>query len=344
MRGTARELGLDRKVVKRWVDRSKTHRQPVAIAKSGRPRGLSPQHAALAIKWLTLGGMTSGAVARKLHEEGYTPHQLHRTTVIRHAKRVARERGERLRPQTGKPAVMLTLANKQARLRFAQSNRSRDWSRVMFTDRKKFQLRHPGSSVGPVTWTVGDRRRSALRVTRPATVNVYAGLTVHGVTQCHVVTGTTGNKSSYLNMKGEPARNITSSEYKDVVSKTFIPEGDRLFGGRGVTPNWVLQQDNDPTHKVARAEVVTRNRARLGNVELLSNWPPNSPDLNIIENLWSMVDAKLQARACKTAAEFKQAVLDEMRAVPLASIKALFDSLPGRMKKVISNGGSRLGY
>ena len=145
-----------------------------------------------------------------------------------------------------------------------------------------------------------------------------------------------------MNKKGEPARNITAAEYKDVVKDTLLPEGDRLFGRRGVLPNWVLQQDNDPTHKAAVEEVATRNRAKMGRVELLQNWPPNSPDLSVIENLWTYVDGKVKAMACKIADEFEQAVLQQMKAVPKHYITSLFESIKGRMEAVIKNKGDRL--
>jgi hypothetical protein len=237
---------------------------------------------------------------------------------------------------------MLTQANKDQRLRFALANLSRDWTKVMFTDRKKFLLRNPGTSITPVTWTVGDQTRSATRVTNPVAVNVYAGVSVHGGTKCYLATGTRRKQKGYLNKKGQPDRNITAAEYTDVVKHTLLPEGDRLFGGRGVVPNWVLQQDNDPTHRADHAEVATRNRAKMGRVELLQDWPPNCPDLSIIENLWAYVDSKVKAMGCKRGDDFEQAVLEQMQAVPQHYIRGLFDSMQGRMNAVIKSQGDRL--
>ena len=342
LKGTARRLGLTLKVVKHWVRRWQKTGTVVPKAKPGRPRALDPLAGATALDWLKQDGTGREAVARKLHAEGYTAHKIHRTTVGRVTKKLARTQGQRLRAQTGKPQVMLTQANKDKRLRFAKANLARDWTKVMFTDRKKFLLHNPGTSITPVTWTVGGQRRSATRVTNPVAVNVYAGVTVHGVTKCHIVTGTRRKQKGYFNKKGEPARNITAAEYSDVVKHTLLPEGDRLFGRRGVTPSWVLQQDNDPTHRAALAEVATRNRAKMGRVELLQNWPPNSPDLSVIENLWAYVDSKVKAMACKNGDDFEQAVLQQMEAVPQHYITSLFDSIHGRMKAVIKNKGDRL--
>jgi hypothetical protein len=303
---------------------------------------LTPQAAATALEWLKRDGTGREAVARKLHKEGFTARKVHRTTVGRVAKKLARTQGQRLRAQTGKPRVMLTQANKEQRLRFAKANLSRDWTKVMFTDRKKFLLRNPGTPITSVLWTTGDRVRSATCVTNPVAINLYAGLSMHGVTKCHLVTGTRRRKTGYLNKKGKDAKNITSAEYTDVVRLTLLPEGDRLFGGRGAIPNWVLQQDNDPSHNVVHAQVVARNRARMGRVQLLQNWPPNSPDLSIIENLWAHVDSEVKALGCNNGNEFEQAVLERMKAVPQHYITSLFESMPGRLKAVIRNKGGRL--
>ena len=199
LKGTARRLGLTLKVVKHWVRRWQKTGTVVPKAKPGRPRALDPLAGATALDWLKQDGTGREAVARKLHAEGYTAHKIHRTTVGRVTKKLARTQGQRLRAQTGKPQVMLTQANKDKRLRFAKANLARDWTKVMFTDRKKFLLHNPGTSITPVTWTVGDQRRSATRVTNPVAVNVYAGVTVHGVTKCHIVTGTRRKQKGYLN-------------------------------------------------------------------------------------------------------------------------------------------------
>ena len=91
-------------------------------------------------------------------------------------------------------------------------------------------------------------------------VNVYAGITMHGVmTACHVVAGTSKHKSTHTNKRGQAARNITSAEYEDVLTSTRLPGGRTLMGKHGVT-SWVLQQDNDPTHRVVAHVVKHYNK------------------------------------------------------------------------------------
>ena len=83
---------------------------------------------------------------------------------------------------------------------------------------------------------------------------------------------------------------------------------------------------------------------RHGTITVLPSWPPHSPDLNPIENLWSWVEAKVEAQGCKTFEEFKQAVLDQLEAVPKAMFTRLVDSMHKRMASVIKLGGDKTKY
>lgn len=332
------------RTVKLWVARFKRTGGVDAKRSTGRRPVVTPEAAQRALDYLRDGSSSAVGVARRLHQEGITPRQVHRRTVVRAAKKVAKTLRLNLRAQTGKPQPELKPAHKAQRIAFAKANLHRDWTRVMFTDRKKFIFAHPGSRVTPVTWTTGQANRRATTVSHPATFNVYAGLTPRGMTKIHVVAGSTGHKTLHKNKKGQPAKNITASQYKEVVSNTFLPEGDRLFKGRGVLPKWVLQQDNDPTHKVAVVLARRRNRERLGKVEVLKNWPPNSPDLNLIENVWAYVNARVQSRRCETRADFEKAVQEELQAVPINYIEKLYKSMPARLSQVLKNEGERTKY
>lgn len=339
----AREQGVSAGTVKLWVMRAKHGELLSSRPRSGRPRVLSTPAANLAVEALLEQGLTAKQAAQQLHTKGHVTRVVHRSTLIRAAREEAASQGIHLAVHTGKPAKQLTANTKRKRLAFALANRDRNWQRVMFTDRKRFQFWYPGTKVQRCRWIKKGAKPEAYTANKPQCVNLYAGITKAGITACQLVAGTSKHTSTFKTKMGKPARNITCAEYENVLQSLLLPSGDRLLRGSSRQP-WVLQQDNDPSHKVAPAVIATWNRNYGRNCQLLGNWPPNSPDLNPIENVWSWVDGKVQQLGCKTFDEFKTAVRDTLQSVPSTHLAALFDSMPRRILKVIERQGDKTGF
>lgn len=340
----SRVTGLSQKVVQRWVQRFQKTGDVLDAPKSGRKPLLSAA-AALQAHDLLLGNQYGGAraVGKQLYTAGYTSKPADRRTVTRTAVKLAKARGVKIRALRGKPRKGLTAATKEKRLRFCQSNLKRSWGNVMFTDRKKFPFSYPGVKVQAVSWVEEGAQREAHTVNHAQVVNLYAGISRHGVSKLHIVAGTSKHKTQYKNQKGVGAKNITTQEYHDVVKATFMPEGRRMFSTQGLA-TWVLQQDNDPTHKAALPVVKQWNAQHASSVSVLQPWPPNSPDLNPIENFWSYLQAKLDARGCTTFEQFSAAVHIEAKAVPTDYFAKLVESMPKRLAKCIELGGGKTKY
>lgn len=341
---TARQHGVTRRTVLLWRQRYETTGDVQKQKPGGRRRVLSAAAASQAVELLCSNAHAGAAgVARQLYKQGITSKVLHKTTVIRQAKQAAKAAGTPIRVVRGQPAKRLTNATKAKRLAFCMANKSRSWNHVPFTDRKKFLFKYPGVAVPAQQWQKQGSAAEAYAVNHAQTVNVYAGISRFGVTDCHIVAGTAKHKSTYTNKQGKPAKNITSDEYEAVLTSTFLPGGKKIFSTQGVG-SWVLQQDNDPTHRVAAAVVQQWNAKQASGVTILANWPPNSPDLNLIENVWAYVQAKVYAEGCETFEQFQNSVLHHMKHIPKSTLINLFNSMPKRVAKVIAAGGDKINY
>ena len=218
---------------------SATHASVEPVRRGRRP-ALSQDAAVMALEML-VDKKSHGAqqVASTLKDQGIVSDLVHKSTLIRHARRTAVATGKKLVVRRGPPPKGLTKATMAKRLHFAKANSSRAWGATMFTDRKKFLLRYPGTAVKMVRWELAHDARQVeegvYQPNRPQVVNIYAGITKFGVTAVHVVAGTSKHKTGYKNKKGQGAKNITQHEYESVLSKTLLPMGRRIFGTQGVS-------------------------------------------------------------------------------------------------------------
>jgi transposase-like protein len=342
---TAKKMHVDAKTVRKWVKR---YQQDKVVTDKKRAQRTScvPDAAAQRAVQLLLGNSHSGLheVAQELHREGYTSKLVHRVTLGRVAKAYAKREGMPIKAVRRAPVKLLNHATKAKRVAFCKAHKAFNWGQVMFTDRKRFLFRYPGTRVNKVQWVREGQPREALMVNHPSGVNLYAGLTRFGMTKVHLVAGTTNHTTSFKNKKGQKAKNITTQEYEEVVLKNLLPEGKRIFSHQGIS-TWTLQQDNDPTHKKGSLAALNKwHQAGNPGVELLSGWPANSPDLSPIENIWAWAQQKVDKMGCKTFPEFQQAVLDTLNSVPASMLRKLFASMPRRTGDCMALEGAKTSY
>jgi hypothetical protein len=69
------------------------------------------------------------------------------------------------------------------------------------------------------------------------------------------------------------------------------------------------------------------------------DWSSQSPDLNPIENLWSILDRQLCNRKCNSEDELFQALMQAWENLPTDLLDQLVGSIHDRCQAVIDNKG-----
>jgi len=122
------------------------------------------------------------------------------------------------------------------------------------------------------------------------------------------------------------AGNMDSVQYCSILQKYYVTR----------YMNKILQQDNATCH----CSTVTKNFIRSRKIALLQDYPPCSPDLNIIENIWAILKNKVRRRAARSLEELRTIVEEEFHQIPDSVITNLYLSIPKRISEVIRRRGS----
>lgn len=318
--------------VRRWVGRAEAGEPLHDRARSGRPLRLSSAAVDRARHLLTKNSFSCAQAAIAVRAEGLCQQKVSSSTI----RRAVKAGTSPVVFKSPRKVPLLTQAQKDARLRFARANRRRGWGNVMFSDTKYFRLGPAPGNTGNKKWMLKGKDDTVAVVKFPPSIHAYAGVTKFGKTDLIFSTGTTGLKNGYEKAN----RGVGAEEYMEaVLKKGLIPQAKTIFGRQGIT-NWELQQDGARAH-TAKKTVAFLKQA---NVSVLPNWPPNSPDLSWIENLWGIVDKKLRRQNYANFEEFCTELRRIWNEIPVQTLQRLEKTMRRRMQLCIEREGGHVGY
>jgi len=132
--------------------------------------------------------------------------------------------------------------------------------------------------------------------------------------------------------------NMDSELYLDILKKNMLPAARRMMP-RG---DWTLQHDGDPKHTSKLAtNWIEENVPRLIPKE---DWPPNSPDLNIADNVWSILQERVHHHHPSTVEELEKKLKLEWKKLDMGIINNMVDSMEKRLLAVRKSKGGSSGY
>jgi transposase len=217
----------------------------------------------------------------------------------------------------------LTDVQRENRLKFAQSELAnwRDWSKVVFTDESYFCL---GEDYRRLWRRPGERCKDICMHTKkfPQKLLIFGGIT-------------SGFKSRIV-ILGQKSGTVNGAMYveKLIPESEIIPRMNSIHGPF----NWTLMQDGAPAHM--KQSTIEYLNAQCN----LIDWPSGSPDLNPIENLWSIMKSRVAELGPKTIGDLEQIVTDIWYSVTEAETQNLIDSIRHRLEACVAAGGGPNGY
>lgn len=228
---------------------------------------------------------------------------------------------EHLKRQKLKKKPPLNKLRKETRLDFARTHMtwSKEWQYVVFSDEKKFNLEGPDGYC----YYYHDLRKEEHLLdrlhSRVGGVMVWGAVSYYG--HCEL---------QFLTPK------MNAKDYNCVL-KTAFPFFRNLFGNL----EWHFQHDNAPIHTAH----TVKSWIREEKVKVLE-WPPYSPDLNIIENVWGWLARKVYegGKQYSTKEELITGIKLAWSMISLDYLQKLYESLPNRMCEVLVNKGGTTHY
>jgi hypothetical protein len=100
-----------------------------------------------------------------------------------------------------------------------------------------------------------------------------------------------------------------------------------------------FQQDGAPAHRAKSTTKLLGDR-----IPLIPDWPPNSPDLSPIENVWGILKIRLAAREPKNVAGLRATLLEEWDNLEQDIIDRLIGTMPERFQMCITAEGKFIGH
>lgn len=312
-----RQLGIGESTVRSIVAREAKNGNVVSLPRSGRPKKTSARVDRMLLVKIKSNRRTTAAQLAQCVEDA---------TGVTVSPSLVRSRlhDAGLRGRAARKKPYLTARHRKARLAYAcdcLKFSENDWKQVVFSDESTVEL--TGNAGRVFVWRKPGEE-FAEECTVPTfksgreSVMIWGCITWEGVGALHVCT-----------------QHVNAEYYQTILEANL----NATITVLGIDDNVYFVQDGAPAH---RAKSTTAFLAEKG-VKCLKH-PAQSPDLNPIENLWSIVKHELS----KNPASSREDLIQKLEAIwydiDPDVVKKLYLSMPTRMAKVMQAKGGHTKY
>lgn len=119
---------------------------------------------------------------------------------------------------------------------------------------------------------------------------------------------------------------------QNIINSNIIPSAINTIG-----EDFIFQQDGATSHTTDLSIASIR---RISRIMLI--WPPNSPDMNIIEMIWAIIKFRVDQAKPQNIGELKAVINDVWNKLDMKTINGLVDDFPRRCLLVLKNKGENI--
>lgn len=288
---------------KKWRETGSTEQR----ARAGRPHTLSGADEKAFIKLIE---KKRSATAADL------THDMQRITGRRISERTIKRERHELGFHTvhGQKRPHLQPGHPAKRLAFAQAHLHTDWKYTVFDDETQF-----GSTTHGILYWI---RKGEQRPYEP-------------VSQIKYFTGVWAAVSWDTKF---PLRfykhGLKANEYIEILEHNLLPH----YPQRTANRRYYFAHDNATPH-VAQSTV---NFLEQQHIPLLSNWPPNTPELNPVDKAWAWIKHVVQQQYPQTQAQLETSIEQAWQVVPQSTIQKWILHCKTVCQQLVDNQGGTI--